>query len=170
MKMNFGRIAGYGLRALAGALAGLSLAGCVEQTMTIQSNPPGALVYLNNQEVGRTPLTKDFKWYGDYDVHLRLEGYETLKTHQPVTAPAWNWVPFDLLANVLPFTFKDHKSLSYSLKPLDPSLDQPGGLITRAQDLRGQLQTSEFTRAPTTRATTRPAATQPAKAPVVPAK
>ncbi|MGZ3388170.1 MAG: PEGA domain-containing protein, partial [Isosphaeraceae bacterium] len=46
--------------------------GCVEQTMTIQSDPPGALVYMNDQELGRTPLTKDFTWYGDYDVQVRL--------------------------------------------------------------------------------------------------
>ena len=28
--------------------------------MTIHSNPEGALVYLNDQELGRTPLTRDF--------------------------------------------------------------------------------------------------------------
>src|SRR5258705_14001278 len=89
----------------------LLFAGCVEQTMDIQSDPPGALVYLNNQELGRTPLTRDFKWYGDYDVQVRLEGYETLKTHEKVIAPAWNWVPFDLFAQLIPANFKDHRSL-----------------------------------------------------------
>lgn len=141
----------------------LLLTGCVEQTMDIQSDPPGALVSLNDQELGRTPMTRDFKWYGDYDVQLRLEGYETLKTHQKVIAPAWNWVPFDLLAQLLPFTFKDHRSLTYALKPLDPTKDEPNGLLSRAEDLKGQLQISEYTRVPTpratqpsTRATTRP--------------
>jgi hypothetical protein len=136
----------------------LFFAGCVEQTMTIQSNPPGALVYLNDQEVGRTPVTRDFTWYGDYDVQLRLEGYETLKTHQPVTAPAWNWVPFDLVAALLPFTFKDHRAFAYTLKPLDPALAEPVGLLDRAEGLRGELRGSAFTR----EAATRPAATQPA--------
>jgi hypothetical protein len=127
--------------------------------MSIESNPPGALVYLNNQEVGRTPMTRDFKWYGDYDVQLRLEGYETLTTNQKVIAPAWNWVPFDLFAGLLPFTFKDERSFSYALTPLDPAKDQPEGLLNRAGELRGQLEGSAFTREAAT--TTRPA-TQPA--------
>jgi hypothetical protein len=143
----------------------LLLAGCVEQTMDIQSDPPGALVSLNNQELGRTPLTRDFKWYGDYDVQVRLEGYETLKTHQKVIAPAWNWVPFDLFAQLLPMTFTDHRTLNYALKPLDPAKDEPIGLLSRAEDLKSQLDQSPFTRVPaprTTQPATRPT-TRPAK-------
>src|SRR5436190_11289311 len=30
--------------------------GCVEQKLSVTSEPDGALVYLNNEEVGRTPL------------------------------------------------------------------------------------------------------------------
>ena len=42
-------------------------------TARVQSDPPGALVYLNGEEVGRTPLAHDFLWYGNYDVELRSE-------------------------------------------------------------------------------------------------
>ena len=144
----------------------LLLFGCVEQTMSIDSDPPGALVYLNDQEVGRTPLKTDFTWYGDYDVQLRLDGYETLKTHHKVIAPAWNWVPFDLIANLLPFNFRDERQMSFTLRPLDPATDEPAGLLSRASELRGQLESSQFTRQPvtrpaTTRATTAP--TQPSR-------
>jgi hypothetical protein len=131
--------------------------------MDIQSDPPGALVYLNDQEVGRTPVTRDFKWYGDYEVHVRLEGYETLKTHEKIIAPAWNWVPLDLFAQLIPATFKDHRSLSYSLKPLDPTKDEPTALLDRAQDFKGNLEESPFTRVPTPRASTTRSTTQPAK-------
>ena len=131
----------------------LLLGGCVEQTMKIDSDPPGALVYLNQQEVGRTPLTRDFKWYGDYDVTLRMEGYETLKTHQKVIAPAWNWVPLDLLAELWPLPVRDHREFSYKLSPLDPAKDESAGLLNRAANLKGKLESSEFTRQPTTRAT-----------------
>jgi len=133
----------------------LPMGGCVEQTLSIDSNPPGALVYLNDQEVGRTPLTRDFKWYGDYDIQLRQEGYETLSTHHMLAAPVWNWVPLDLFAYIIPVTFKDHKSLSYSLKPMDTSKDQPAELVERAESMRGQLESSVFTRVPTPRAATR---------------
>jgi hypothetical protein len=136
-------------------LSFLPIGGCVEQTLSIDSNPPGALVYLNDQEVGRTPLTRDFKWYGDYDIQVRQEGYQTLSTHQMLAAPAWNWVPLDLIAYILPFKFKDHKSLSYSLKPMDPAKDQPTELVQRAESLKGQLESSVFTRVATPRAATR---------------
>jgi hypothetical protein len=137
------------------------LGGCVEQSLSVNSNPPGALVYLNDQEVGRTPVNRDFTWYGDYDVQLRLEGYETLKTHKQIEAPLWNWVPFDLVANLLPFTFRDHQEMSFTLRPLDPSKDQPAGLLSRASDLRNQLESSQYTRPPTTRPSTTRSTTTP---------
>src|SRR5688500_8891874 len=50
----------------------VAVAGCgVQRSLTVQSEPPGALVYLNGLEVGRTPVTRDFTWYGVYDVELR---------------------------------------------------------------------------------------------------
>lgn len=135
--------------------------GCVEQTLSIDSNPPGALVYLNDQEVGRTPLTRDFRWYGDYDIQVRQEGYETLSTHQMLAAPAWNWVPLDLFAYILPLKLKDHKSMSFTLKPLDLSKDEPAGLVERAESMKGDLDSSVFTRVPTPRAATRTSTTKP---------
>src|SRR6202000_2421377 len=47
--------------------------GCVERKITIGSAPAGAIVTLNDEEVGRTPVTVPFTWYGDYDIVLRLE-------------------------------------------------------------------------------------------------
>jgi hypothetical protein len=143
---------------VAAVLATACVPGCVEQSMTIQSDPPNALVYLNDQELGRTPVTRDFKWYGDYDVQLRLDGYQTIKTHQSLVAPAWNWVPFDLISNLIPFTLRDHKSLAYTLKPVDPAKDEPIALLERAEALKGQVESSTYTRVPTPR-TTRPSAT-----------
>ena len=69
--------------------------GCVRRTLTVTTDPPGALIYLNGVEAGRTPLERDFVYYGTYDVAVRKEGYETLKTQGKVIAPWWQWVPFD---------------------------------------------------------------------------
>ena len=54
-----------------------AVTGCnrVERNLQVTSNPPGALVYLNGQEAGRTPMNKSFVWYGTYDVQVRKEGY-----------------------------------------------------------------------------------------------
>ena len=54
----------------AGALA----PGCVEREWTLETDPPGAIVYVSDVEVGRTPVTLDFTWYGDYEVVFRLDG------------------------------------------------------------------------------------------------
>ena len=136
-------------------LAALMLSsGCVRRSLTVTSNPPGALVYLNGQEFGRTPVTRDFTWYGNYDVTLRKEGYETLKTNGKVIAPWWQWVPFDLAAEMLPL--HDKRKLSYRLKPTDDTAVAPETMLARAQQLRGKLQSSQNTRTPATVPATAP--------------
>lgn len=137
----------------------LVLAGCgrVERTMTISSNPSGALVYLNGEEVGRTPLKHEFIWYGDYDVELRKEGYETKKVEQPVPAPVWQWIPFDLMADLLPGKKTDQHHYSYDLSPQRGSTDSGKSLDAPMRELRAQLESGEFTRKPATRPSTRPA-------------
>jgi hypothetical protein len=139
-------------------LAALVLvAGCVERTMTIKSDPPGALVYLNDREIGRTPVTRDFTWYGNYQVEVRKDGYETLKTHKWVIAPAYEWIPLDLLAELVPVTFRDRQKLFFQLKPEPANIAEAGPMLSRAEQLKGELQSSEHTRKPATRAATKPA-------------
>ena len=135
--------------------------GCVHRTITVRSDPPDALVYLNDQEVGRTPFTREFTWYGTYDVELRKEGYQSIKTTAMVWAPWWQWVPIDLFTEALPL--EDHHELSYKLAPPTTRQTDPELLLRRGEDLRGELMASEKpTTQPTTRPTTKPT-TKPAK-------
>jgi hypothetical protein len=106
--------------------------------MTVTSNPPGALVWMNNQEVGRTPFTRDFTWYGWYDVQVRADGHETLDTTTRVIAPWWQWPPFDLFAELLPL--KDRRQIHYTLEPVSPEPVDPQDLIGRAEEMRGELR------------------------------
>jgi len=131
------------------------LSGCVEQILTVQTDPPGATVSMNDQLLGSTPLDKDFTWYGDYQVEIRKEGYEAIKTHKWIKAPWWNWPPLDLFAELLPIHARDHKVLTYKLTPSTQSVTAPGPLMERAAELEKQLRSSEHTR---------PAATQPTPA------
>jgi predicted ATPase len=78
-----------------------ALAGCVERELTITSQPEGALVYVSDVEVGRTPVTIPFTWYQNYDVILRMDGYQTLKTHARLTPPWYEVPPLDLLQFLL---------------------------------------------------------------------
>jgi hypothetical protein len=118
--------------------------GCVERILTVQSNPPGALVYLNGQEMGRTPVQRDFTWYGTYDVTVRHEGYETIKKNEPVIAPLYEWVPLDLFSELLPIPIKDRHVLTYDLKPMPPATEISPGLLMRAGELKGELESSHY--------------------------
>ena len=129
------------------AVVSTLLGGCVRRTLNVTSDPPGALVYLNDQEVGRTPVQRDFTWYGTYDVAVRKDGYDTLKTKGRVIAPWWQWPPFDLVAELLPLRLHDEKSLHYTLNAsgVAPSEDE---MLGRAEEMRRQLESSEHTRQP----------------------
>ena len=114
------------------AAAGV-MGGCVERNITIASDPPGALVWLNDQEVGRTPVKIPFTWYGDYEVVLRMDGYETIKTHARLDAPIYEIVPFDLLSELAPWTYRDNRYLHYKLKTYVRTKDND--LIDRATQM-----------------------------------
>jgi hypothetical protein len=116
----------------------LATAGCVRRTLTVQTEPEGARVWLNNEEIGTSPVTVDFTWYGDYDVTLRKEGYQTLQTNYAVTAPWYQWPGIDFFAEVLvPLEIHDRRQLPvYTLEP--EVLPDPDELVKRADDMRTQ--------------------------------
>jgi hypothetical protein len=120
--------------------------GCVERRMHITSEPAGALVYLNDEEVGRTPLTRDFTWYGDYDVQVRKEGYETLDTNRWVVAPWWQWPPFDFFAELMPFRPTDQRTLHFELQPTSPGDVSSEQLLERANAMRQRLESPRAAR------------------------
>ena len=60
--------------------------GCVSRRMMVYSDPPGALVLLEGQEVGYTPVAVDFLYYGTRELTLIKDGYETKTVLQKVRA------------------------------------------------------------------------------------
>jgi hypothetical protein len=122
--------------------------------MTVTSDPPGAIVWMNDQEIGRTPIQRDFTWYGTYEVQVRAEGYQTLNTKTPVIAPWWQWPPIDFFVEFIP-GLKDERSISYKLEPVPEQPMEASELIARAQEMRGKLEMSEFAPPPTTAPATR---------------
>jgi len=121
--------------------------GCgVERTLQIESNPPGALVHLNGEEVGRTPMRKAFVWYGTYDVQLRKESYRTLDAETKVWAPWWQIPPIDLVAELIPLPLQDNHVVSYRMNPVTERQTDPEQVIQRAVEMRGRLRSSRNTR------------------------
>jgi hypothetical protein len=122
-------------RWIAIACLGAVLAGgCVERELTITSEPSGALVFVSDREVGRTPLTLPFTWYGDYDVIVRCDGHQTLKTHAEINPPWYEVPPLDLFSHVAPWTYRDERFLHYRLEKLQLPSDEQ--LIEKADEMR----------------------------------
>ena len=101
-------------------VSSLLLSGCIRRELTIRSEPPGAQVFLNDHLQGATPLSYDFEWYGGYRVELQKEGYDRMHDHRMLRAPTMFWLPFDLVCEVLPMTFWDRETWSYTLVPSAP--------------------------------------------------
>ena len=109
--------------------------GCVRRTMTITTAPPQALVFINDQDVGRSTVTTDFLWYGDYDIIIRKDGYKTLKTHWQIDAPWYQRVPMDIFAEVLyPGWLHDVHERHFELEPA--TTPTQGELLGRAKETR----------------------------------
>lgn len=127
------------VRLSAACLLTLALAGCVERVLTITSEPTGALAYVSSVEVGRTPVSIPFTWYGDYEIILRpegAEGYETLKTHYNVLPPIYDIPPLDLLSALAPWTYRVRRSVHFALPRRAQATDAE--LIRRAEEMRAR--------------------------------
>ena len=110
--------------------------GCVERRLVISSEPAGALVFLNDQEVGRTPLEVPFTWYGTYSVRLEREGYQTLETEQLAERPWWEAPGPDLFAEAVP---DKRVEIAWHLKMQEsvPAVDvEPDRVLDFAKQLR----------------------------------
>ena len=122
------------------AVAAAALGGCVEREMKITTEPAGALVYVSDREVGRTPLALPFTWYGDYDVVIRMDGYKTLRANADITPPWYEVPPLDLLSHLAPWTYRDQRFLHYKLQQLQVPSDED--LIKKADEMRKQTAAS----------------------------
>ena len=115
----------------------LLLPGCVQRRLTISSNPPGAIVKVDDVEIGRTPVSTSFIYYGTRKIQIAKAGYETLTVLQPVPAPWYQWPGIDFVSeHFTPGKINDDRLFNYNLEPaVAVPTDQ---LLKRAQELRQQ--------------------------------
>ncbi len=113
-----------------------SLPGCIERTVSINTEPEGAKVFLNDQEVGQSPVTVPFTWYGDYDIIIRKRGFKTVQTHHKIQTPWYSLPGIDFFTECLmPFTVHDDRVLeTYVLDP--QQLPDKDTLLDAAESMR----------------------------------
>ncbi len=110
--------------------------GCVTRRLTMRSEPAGARVYVGDEEIGTTPVSHDFTYYGTRKIRMVKDGFETLIVNQPIPAPWYQIPPLDFVSeNMVPGEIRDERVITYQLTPL--KLQGRDQLLQKANALRG---------------------------------
>jgi len=118
------------------------LSGCVERSLYLRSDPPGANVTVNGKDVGMTPLRMPFTTYGDYEIVMSAPDHQRLQEVVSVEAPWWETIVLDFFVeNVWPWTVTDEHDISLKLQPL-AALGE-SGVDRREKELRDRLRAGE---------------------------
>lgn len=122
------------------SIASLAMGGCLERRIFITTEPSGALVHLNDVEVGRSPVDVDFTYYGEYDVRITKEGYAPLNTSANAKTPIYEQPGIDIVAELLPGRRITKIRWHFDLEPISSDADD---VIARARSLRAQIGAGE---------------------------
>ena len=118
----------------------LPACGTNQRTLVITSDPPGALVHVNDVQLGETPLEADFTWFGKYDVRLSKPGFEPLVTAASANPNLHDQPVFDFFSELLPGTRNTVVRWHFTLEPEDANTD---ALLERARKARDDANTPD---------------------------
>lgn len=133
---------------LLGALAAvLCSMGCVRRRLTVRTFPPGAQVFVDDQEIGTTPCSASFVYYGTRKVTLIKDGYKTETLYQKINAPWYQIPPLDFVSETLLVReVRDERMIDVQLVPQE--IVPQAELLERANLLRGGAHTGQITLPP----------------------
>jgi hypothetical protein len=127
------------LAAIFASVCAATSACAVKRELVITSEPPGALVRLDDTVVGTTPFSTRFEAYGSRRITLYHPGYRTISSVEDIEPPWYGRFPFDVFSEVLfPVGWRDRHERSYTLVPESGTLTRPDldAVLKRAQALR----------------------------------
>ncbi len=112
----------------------LTTCGCLRRRMTINSNPPGATVYVDGRQIGKTPVSTDFTYYGTRNIRLEMDNYQTMVVKQKVAPPWYEFPPLDFFTETFSANeIKDHHVWTYDLQQRTISSDDQ--IMDRARNM-----------------------------------
>jgi hypothetical protein len=122
-------------RCVVALLAVVAITGCVQRRMTIRSSPPGALVYVDDYQIGTTPVSTDFVYYGTRKIRLVKDGFETLTVRQPFPLPWYQVFPLDFVTeNLWPGEIRDERVVDLAMSPMAATPAEE--VVVRAEQAR----------------------------------
>jgi hypothetical protein len=113
----------------------LASSGCVRRRLTIRSNPSQAMVTVDDQPIGMTPVSTSFTYYGTRKIKLVKDGYETATALETIRPPWYQIPPLDLISeNFIGRELRDERVMDFQLQPQRIVPNQE--LLERAAALR----------------------------------
>jgi hypothetical protein len=128
-------------------------AGCVTRTITIKTNPSNALVYVDNELVGESPVEIPFTYYGTRKITIEKKDAdgrlicERKIVFEKIKTPVYEMFPLDFFSeNLWPFDIQDNHILNYDLVELTPlsRKEQQKRVIENAEELRQKVNSPDF--------------------------
>jgi len=111
--------------------------GCVERELFIRTEPPGASVCLDGRDLGLSPVSAQFYYYGDRLLELRLRGHKPEQTIISLKTPWYQYFPMDLFSDLFwPGTITDDHHLVCELEAAREGLEEKPAILERADELR----------------------------------
>ena len=127
--------------------------GCVTRTITIKTNPSNALVYVDNELVGESPVEIPFTYYGTRKITIEKKDddgkliRERKIAFEKIKRPVYEMFPLDFFSeNLWPFGIQDNHILNYDLVELKPlsRKEQQKRVIENAEELRQKVNSPDF--------------------------
>src|SRR5262249_1703468 len=100
------------------------------------------LVLVDGDEIGYTPASADFTYYGTREITLIKDGYETLTVQQPLRKPWYQWPVIEFFAdNLTPGHVTDRQAFNYQMQPQQMVPNQD--LLRRGERLGGEARVGQ---------------------------
>ena len=97
------------------------------------------MVYMDDQQIGTTPVATDFVYYGTRKLRLVKDQYETMTTYHTIAPPWYQIPPFDFITeNLMGREIRDERVVDFTLVPqrIVPAQE----LLGRADNLRNSTR------------------------------
>jgi len=118
--------------------------GCVRRRMTVRTNPPGAVVSVDNQLIGTSPAASSFVYYGTREIRVEKDGYRTETVKTRINPPWYQYPGLDFISETLwPWEIRDERIIDVELVP--QVLETTDQVLGRADQLRGQSRAGVIT-------------------------
>ena len=92
---------------------------------------------IDGKDIGYTPASIDFTWYGTREIQLLKDGYETQTQLVNISPPWYQVFPLDFVSdNFLGTHIRDHRRLDIPMQPRMES--DTSNVIQRGRALRSE--------------------------------